>query len=206
MPTKIHLVKALVFPVVMYGCESWTIKKAEHQRINAFEQCCWRTLESPLDSKKIKPVNPKGNLVLNIHWKDWCWSWSSNTSNTWCKELTHWKRPWYGERLRAKEVGDRGWDGYIASLTQQTWIWASPGRCWRTEGPVELLLIGWFSDWTTRNSFSLAETHLWCLEVQKLFGKWEKQCLMQKWRWSRRYRNLSPWYFTAATLVLCSPS
>ena len=102
--------------------------------------------------------------------------------------------------------GGRGWDGYIASLTQQTWIWASPGRCWRTEGPVELLLIGWFSDWTTRNSFSLAETHLWCLEVQKLFGKWEKQCLMQKWRWSRRYRNLSPWYFTAATLVLCSPS
>ena len=51
----------MVFPVVMYGCESWTIKKAEHQRIDAFELWCWRRLESPLDSKDIKPVNPKGN-------------------------------------------------------------------------------------------------------------------------------------------------
>ena len=60
-PTKVHVVKAVVFPVVMYGCESWTIKKAEHQRINAFELWCWRRLESPLDCKEIKPVNPKGN-------------------------------------------------------------------------------------------------------------------------------------------------
>ena len=57
---KVHLVKAMVFPVVMYGCESWTKKKAEHQRIDAFKFWCW-TLESPLDSKEIKPVNPKGN-------------------------------------------------------------------------------------------------------------------------------------------------
>ena len=64
IPTKVHLVKAMVFPVVIYGCESWTIKKAEHRRLGAFELWCWRTLgtlESPLDSKKIKPVNPKGN-------------------------------------------------------------------------------------------------------------------------------------------------
>ena len=62
LPTKGHLVKALIFPVVLYGCESWTIKKAEHQRIDAFE--LWgleKTLESPLDSMVIKPVNPKGN-------------------------------------------------------------------------------------------------------------------------------------------------
>ena len=59
--TKIHLVKAVVFLVVMYGCESWTIKKAEHQRIDAFEVWSWRRLESPLDSKEIQPVNPKGN-------------------------------------------------------------------------------------------------------------------------------------------------
>ena len=59
--TKVHIVKALVFPVVMYGCESWTIKKAEHQRIDAFELWCWRRLLSPLDCKEIKPVNPKGN-------------------------------------------------------------------------------------------------------------------------------------------------
>ena len=59
--TKVHIVKAMVFSVVMYGCESWTIKKAECQRIDAFERWCWRRLESPLDSKEIKPVNPKGN-------------------------------------------------------------------------------------------------------------------------------------------------
>ena len=59
--TKVHLVKAMVFPVVMYGCESWTVKKAEHSRINAFELWCWRRLESPLDCKEIKLVNPKGN-------------------------------------------------------------------------------------------------------------------------------------------------
>ena len=58
LPTKVHLVKAMVFPVVLYGCESWTIKKAEHQRIDAFELWCWR---SPLDCKEIQPVHPKGN-------------------------------------------------------------------------------------------------------------------------------------------------
>ena len=59
--TKVHLVKAMVFPVVIYGCESWTIKKAEHINYYAFELWCWRRLESPLDWKEIKPVNPKGN-------------------------------------------------------------------------------------------------------------------------------------------------
>ena len=61
LPTKVHLVKAVVFPVVMYRCESWTIKKAEHQRIEAFKLVLEKTLESPLVCKKIKPVNPKGN-------------------------------------------------------------------------------------------------------------------------------------------------
>ena len=67
LPTKAHLVKAMVFPLVMYGCESWTIKKLGHRRIDAFELWCWRrllrleSLESPLDCKEIKPVNPKGN-------------------------------------------------------------------------------------------------------------------------------------------------
>ena len=61
MPTKVRLVKALVFPVVMYGCESWTVKKAEHQRIDAFELVLEKTLESPLDCKEIQPVYPKGN-------------------------------------------------------------------------------------------------------------------------------------------------
>ena len=61
LSTKVRLVKAMVFPVVMYGCESWTIKKAEHWRIDAFELWCWRRLLSPLDCKEIQPVNPKGN-------------------------------------------------------------------------------------------------------------------------------------------------
>ena len=61
LPTKVHLVKAMVSPVVMYGCESWTVKKAESRRIDAFELWCWKTLESPLDCKEIKPVNPIGN-------------------------------------------------------------------------------------------------------------------------------------------------
>ena len=59
--TKVGLVKAMVFPVVMYGCESWTVKKAEHRRIDAFELWCWRTLESPLDGKEIQPVHSEGD-------------------------------------------------------------------------------------------------------------------------------------------------
>ena len=61
LPTKVHLVKAMVFPAAMYGCESWTIKKAECWRVSAFELWCWRTLESPLDCKEVQPVHPKGN-------------------------------------------------------------------------------------------------------------------------------------------------
>ena len=61
LPTKVHLTKAMVFPVVMYACESWTIKKAEHWRTDAFELWCWRRLESPLDCKEIQPVYPKGD-------------------------------------------------------------------------------------------------------------------------------------------------
>ena len=68
LPTMVCLVKAMVFPVVMYGCESWTIKKAQHRITDAFE-LLEKTLESPLDCKEIKPVNPR-KLTLNIHWKN----------------------------------------------------------------------------------------------------------------------------------------
>ena len=61
LPTKVHLVKAMVFPIVMYGCESWTIKTAEHRSIDAFELWCWRRLESPFDCKEMQPVHPKGD-------------------------------------------------------------------------------------------------------------------------------------------------
>ena len=74
--------------------------------------------------------------TLNIHWKDWCWSWSFNTLATWCKEPTHWKRPWCWERLKAGGEGDdRGWDDWMASSTQWTWVWASSRREWRTGKP-----------------------------------------------------------------------
>ena len=86
-----------------------------------------KTLESPLDSKEIKPVHPKGKTTLNIHWKDWCWS--CNTLATWWEEPVHWKRPWCWEPLRAGGEGDgRGWDGWMASLTLWTWVWASSRR------------------------------------------------------------------------------
>ena len=61
LPTKVCLVKAMVFPMVMYGCESWIVKKAEHQRTDAFELLCWKRLESPLDCKEIQPVHSKGD-------------------------------------------------------------------------------------------------------------------------------------------------
>ena len=71
--------------------------------------------------------------VLNIHWKDWCWSWSSNTLATWWEELTYWKRPGCWERLKAGGEGDnRAWDGWMASLTRWTWVWASSGSWWWT--------------------------------------------------------------------------
>ena len=84
-----------------------------------------KILESPMDSKEIKSVNLRKS-TLNIHWKDWCWSWSSNTPPTWFEEPTYWKWPWCWERLRArKEWGDREWDGWMASSTQLTWVWVN---------------------------------------------------------------------------------
>ena len=69
--------------------------------------------------------------MWDIHWKDWCWSWSSNSLATWCGELTHWKRPWCWERLKAGGEGNnRGWDGWMASPTQWTWVWVDSGSWW----------------------------------------------------------------------------
>jgi len=144
LTTKVHLVKAMVFPVVMYGCENWTIKKAEHWRIDAFE--LWvleKTPESPLECKEIQPVHPKGDQSWVFTVKDWCWSWDSNTLATWCEELTHLKRSWFWERLRAGgEGGDRGGDGWMASPTQWTWVWVDPGSWWWTGRPGVLQFMG----------------------------------------------------------------
>ena len=125
--------------------ESWVLKN----------WCFWtvileKTLESPLDCKEIKLVNTKRNQswilirsTSNTHWKGWCWSWSFNTLATWCKELTHWKRPWWWKRLKAGGEGDnRGWDGWMASLTQWTWVWASSRSWWWTGKPGVLQSTG----------------------------------------------------------------
>ena len=110
LPTKVRLVKAMVFPVVMYGCESWTVKKAEHWRIDAFELWCWRRhLRVPWAARRSNQ-SILLRSVLGVLWKDWCWSWNSSTLATSWEELTHWKRPWFWEGLRAGGEGDdRGW-------------------------------------------------------------------------------------------------
>ena len=81
--------------------------------------------------------------VLNIHWKDWCWSWNSNTLATWSEELTHLKRLWYWERLKpGGEGNDRGWDGWMVSLSRWTWVWVSSGSWWWTGKPGVLQSVG----------------------------------------------------------------
>ena len=82
------------------------------------------------------------NEISPVNWKDWCWSWNANTLATWCKELTHWKRPCCWERLKAREGDDRGWDGWMASLTQWAWVWASSGSWWWTGRPGMLQFMG----------------------------------------------------------------
>ena len=103
MVTKVCMVKAMVFPVFVSSCESWTLKKTEHQRTDAFELWCWRRL--------LRVPRTERTSTLNIDWKDWCWSWSSNTMATWCKEPAHWKDTDTGEDLRQMEktMADDQW-------------------------------------------------------------------------------------------------
>ena len=130
LPTKVHLVKGMVFPIVMYRCESWTIMKSEHWRIDAFELWCWRRLLRVAWTTRRSNQSILKKSVLNNHWKDWCWSWNSNTLATWWEELTHLKRPWCWEKLKAGGEGnDRGWVVWMASPTWWTWVWAS-SRWW----------------------------------------------------------------------------
>ena len=141
MSTKVHLVKAMVFPVVMYGCESWTIKKAECWRINAFELWCWRRLlrvpwmarrSNQSFLKEISPEYSLEGLMLKLKLQ-------------YLGHLmrTNWKRPWCWERLKVRGEGDdRGWDGWMASATQWTWVWVNSGSWWWTEKPGMLQSVG----------------------------------------------------------------
>ena len=134
LPTKVHLVKSMVFPVVMYGCESWTIKKAERQGIDAFKLWCWRRrLRVPSSARRsnqsiLKEISPGCSLVgLTLKLKLQYFGhlmWRADSF-----EKTLMKRP---KRSRAGGEGDdRGWDGWMPSLTQWTWVWVnSRSWCW----------------------------------------------------------------------------
>ena len=157
LQTNVSVVKLcffFFFPVVKYRCKSWTIKMAECQRIDAFKLWCWRRLLRLPWTAKRSNQSVLRKSTLNIHWKDWCRSWSSdNILSTWCEKPTHWKRPWCWERLRAGEGGNRGQDGWMASSAQWTWVWASSGRWWRTGKPDVLQSMRsqsqtWLNNWT----------------------------------------------------------
>ena len=130
----------MVFPVVMNGCESWTIKKAECWRIDAFELWCWRRLlRVPWTARRskqsiLKEISPEYSLEgLRLKLKFQYFG----------KELTHLKRPWCWERLKVVGEGDnRGWDGWMTSPTQWTWVWVNSGRWWWTGRPGVLQSIG----------------------------------------------------------------
>ena len=172
LPTKVRLVKAMVLPVVMYGCESWTVKKAEHRRIDAFELWCWRRLlrvtwtARRFNRSILKEISPGcllEGLMLKLKLQ--------YLMATWWEDLTHWKRPWCWETLKAGGEGDnRGWDGWMASLTQWTWVWVDSMSWWWTGRPGVLWFMGSQRvglNWTELNShlsfkvgFSLVEPQM----------------------------------------------
>ena len=182
LPTKIHLVKAMVFLIVMYGCESWTIKKAEGGRIDAFELCYWRRLlRAPWTARRSNQSILK-EISLNIHWKDWCWSWNSIFWSLDAKSWLIWKDPDVGKDWRPEEKGKTGWDGWMASPTQWAWIWVNSSNWWWTGRPSLLQFMGsqrvghdWVTElnWTewaslvaqlVKNLHAMRETWIWSLD------------------------------------------
>ena len=138
-----HLVKTMVFPVLRFGCESWTINKAERWRIDVFELWCWRRLlrvpwaarrSNQSILKEISPGYSLEGMMLKLKLQYFV---------TWCEELTHLKRPWCWERLRAGGKGDdRGWDDWMASLILWTWVWVDSGSWWWSGRPGVLWFTG----------------------------------------------------------------
>ena len=147
--TKFHLVKAMVFPVVMYGCESWTIKKADSWRIDAFELWFWRRLLRVLWTARrssqsvLKEINPEYSpegLMLKLKFQYF--------RPPGVKNWLIGKDPDSGKDWRQEEKGMTEWDGWMASLTQWIWIWTSSRRWWRTGKPGVLQSMG-LHCWTT---------------------------------------------------------
>ena len=143
LSTKVRLVKVMVFPVVMYGCESWTIKKTERQRMHAFELWCWRRLlRVPWNARRsnqsiLKEISSGCSLVgLMLKLK-------LQYFGHLVRRADSLKRPWCWERLRAGGKGDeRGWGGWMASPTQWTWVWVDSGSWWWTGRPGVLRFMG----------------------------------------------------------------
>ena len=143
LPTKVCLGKAMVFPVVMYGCGSWAYKEIWAPKNWCFWTVVLKTLESFLDCKEIKPVHPKGNQ---------CWIFigrtdaEAETSIIWSPDVKNWflKRPWCQERLRAGGEGnDKRWDSWMASATQWTRVWVNSGSWWWTGMPGVMQSMEW---------------------------------------------------------------
>ena len=152
---KVCLVKAMVFPVVIYGCKSQTIKKAERFWIDAFELWCWRRLlRIPWTARRsnqsiLKEISPECSLEelllkLKLQYFGHLMRWADSLEKTWC---------W--ERLRAGGEGDdRGWDGGMASPTQWTWVWVDSGSWWRTGRPGVLWFMGVAKSWTRLSNWT----------------------------------------------------
>ena len=142
LPTKVCLVKAMVSPVVMYGCESWTIKKAEQQRIDAFELWCWRRpLKDPWTASRsnqsiLKEISPKYSLEgLMLKLK-------LQYSGHLMRRTDLFEKTLMLGKIEGRRRRGWRWDGWMASLTQWTWVWVNPGSWWWTGRPGMLQSMG----------------------------------------------------------------
>ena len=156
LPTKVGLAKAMVFPVVMYGYESWSIKKAEHRRIDAFELWCWRRLlRVPWTARRSNQANPKGNQSWIFIGRTDVKAETLVLGPTDVKNWLIWK-DFDAGKDRRREMGMTGWDGWMASRTRWTWVWVNSGRWSWTGRPGVLRFMGSqsrtpLSNWTELN-------------------------------------------------------